>query len=399
MQREKESSKLFDPKSLGILSLSLLTMATGIVSPAIPAIAKQYPAVSQSLVDQVSTIPSFLMALFILISGWIVRKIGTKKTVIIGLWLIIASTVLSLIAPNIYVLLAARALLGAGIGMYNSLAVSLITVSYQGDKQSQLLGWQNAFQGIGALGGSLLVSVLLLIHWRASFIIYFIAIYILFVYQKNVPEIAVTGTAAEDNASAPQKTNWMTVIAAGIVTFVLMAAYMISVVKIPTYLIQNNIGSASTSSLLIGAISLLIIFAGIIYGNLYKRLGYGVLIIASFLMLAAYALLAFSHTLITSALATILIGVAFGFFVPFTFGAASNAADISQSDNVTKFMMIMNNLANFAAPFLAASISGNSSSTNAVFSGGTIVLTVAFILILLVGVKELAHIRNHSLSR
>ena len=67
--------------SVGILLLSLLTMATGIVSPALPAIAKEYPDVPQSIIDQVSAIPSFAMAVFVIISTWIVKKIGTKKTV------------------------------------------------------------------------------------------------------------------------------------------------------------------------------------------------------------------------------------------------------------------------------------------------------------------------------
>ncbi|WP_283679628.1 MFS transporter [Lentilactobacillus sp. Marseille-Q4993] len=378
------TQKLFEPKSLGILSLSLLTMATGIVSPTIPAIAREYPHVSESLIEQVSTIPSFLMAIFILISGIMVAKIGTKKTVLTGLWLVVISTGLSLIAPNITVLLVARALLGAGLGMYNSLAVSLITVSYSGNKQSKLLGWQNAFQGIGALVGSLLVSALLLISWRASFAIYAVAIVILYLYQRNVPEISMTSSKTKTATSTTQ-TNWKIIAAAGITLFFLMVAYMIAIVKIPTYLLENHICSTSTSSLLIGLVSLLTIVAGITFGDIYNRLRYWLLPMAAGLMAVSFGMLTFSPTMVTGIISTSLIGLSFGLYVPFIFRVVSDAAAPSQSDIVAKCMMVMSNLANFSSPFFASALSGGNHGTIAIFNGGFIGLVIVLIATIAVG--------------
>ena len=327
MTTQEQSAKVFTPMAVGILLLSLLTMATGIVSPALPAIAKEYPDVPQSIIDQVSAIPSFAMAVFVIISTWIVQKIGTKRTVELGLWMIIISTVLSLIAPNIWVLLASRLLLGAGIGTYNSLAVSLITISYSGKLQSRLMGWENAFQGIGALGGSLLVSVLLLVHWRLTFAIYLVAIFILVFYHLHVPDIPITGQhdESESSSAANAPTNWWAIVGSGVATFLLMSSYMISVIKLPLYLIDNHIASANTGSLLIGLISLATIIAGVSYGRVFILTRFHTLSIAVALMAVAYLLLGTQPTLLSAAVSCFLIGISFGFFVPFCFSAAANA--------------------------------------------------------------------------
>ena len=390
-------TKIFTKQSVGILILSLLTMATGIVSPAANAIRESFPEISQTMADQVASIPSFAMAVFIVVSSWIVRKVGTKKTVLIGLWMVIISTVLSLVAWNIWVLLGARLLLGAGLGTYNSLAVSLITVSYQGDRQSRLLGWQNAFQGIGATVGSILVSLLLLLNWHAVFAIYLVAVLVLIFYQAHVPDIPLAGDTAETaDSNAPTTTNWWVVAGSGVMTFVLMTSYMVSVVKLPEYLKVYDIANASVSSLLIGAINFVVIIAGIAYGRVFAALRYHTITLATALMAVAYLLLALSPSLVSAVVSCVLIGFAFGFFVPWTFGAASNATSAANSDNVTKVMMVLNNLANFLAPFtvIALLMGHAANSLTTVFLNGFIVLVVVLVIVVALAFVNAARSRK-----
>ena len=391
----EQSGKVFTPKSVGILLLSLLTMATGIVSPSLPAISKEYPDVPQSLIDQVSAIPSFAMAVFVIISTWIVKKIGTKKTVELGLWMIIISTVISLIAPNIWVLLGARLLLGAGIGTYNSLAVSLIAVSYSGKLQSKLMGWENAFQGIGALGGSLLVSVLLLVHWRLTFAMYLIAIFILVYYHLHVPDIPLSDDSgnADGSHAADTRTNWLTVTGSGIATFLLMSGYMITVIKLPTYLIDHHIASANTGSILIGLLSLTTIIAGVAYGRLFGALRFHTISVAIALMTIAFGLLGMYPTLLSASISCALIGISFGLFVPFCFSAAAHATSAAKSDDVTTLMIIANNLANFVAPFSASLLLLGSADLQHIFFNGSIVFVIIFAIALVIGFTPLARQR------
>ncbi|GAF41022.1 transporter, major facilitator family protein [Agrilactobacillus composti DSM 18527 = JCM 14202] len=350
-------------------------MTTGIVSPALPAIAITYQHVASSLIDQVSTVPSLTMALFVVLSTWIVKYLGTKKTVELGLTLVIVSTLLSLVAPNIWLLIGARALLGAGLGIYNSLAVSLITFSYHGQQRDKLLGWQNAFQGIGATIGSILVAGLIILNWRATFLIYAVAIIILIFYHRNVPDIKLTvAPSPESTPTTKHPINWRNLSKYGFLLFGLMTFYMIATVKIPTYLITNGIGSANTGSLLVGLMSVGTIIAGLLYGQLFNHLHSGVLVLAAALMLGAYWLYGFTSQIMLAAIGAFLIGASFGIFVPAIFGAASQAADISQSNFVSTFLLICSNLANFISPFIAAFLIMGHKQLTIIFMNGTLFL-------------------------
>lgn len=55
-----------------------------------------------------------------------------------------------LFTSNFTVLMISRAALGAGFGLFNFLAVSLISKFFDGDEAATLIGFQSAFQGIGA---------------------------------------------------------------------------------------------------------------------------------------------------------------------------------------------------------------------------------------------------------
>ena len=75
-------------------------------------------------------------------------------------------------------ILISRFLLGAGIGLFNSLAVSLIPQFYVDDEEelASMLGFQNVMSSIGAAVSSFLVSYLVTISWHAAFVIYFLVI-------------------------------------------------------------------------------------------------------------------------------------------------------------------------------------------------------------------------------
>ncbi|GAF40599.1 hypothetical protein JCM14202_2502 [Agrilactobacillus composti DSM 18527 = JCM 14202] len=99
--------------------------------------------------------------------------------------------------------------------MYNPLAMSLITFTYKGPEQERLLGLENSFQGLGAMGGSILVAGLMFIHWRAAFLIYAVAIPILWFYHRYVPDIAIENKGTSQQQVAPKATNWAKIAACG----------------------------------------------------------------------------------------------------------------------------------------------------------------------------------------
>ncbi|MFT8909646.1 MAG: MFS transporter [Lentilactobacillus diolivorans] len=159
--------------AFSLLALSLLPMSTGATAATIPDLMKTFPSMTQETAELTVTMPSFTMALAIVISSFMVKRWGTKKLVLTGTALTAVGALASMLAPNVLILLAARAVMGAGIGLFNALCISLIDRLYTGQQRERLLGFQNTFQGLGAAGGALIVGLILMnTSWKMAFSFY-----------------------------------------------------------------------------------------------------------------------------------------------------------------------------------------------------------------------------------
>lgn len=65
--------------AFSILALSLLPMSTGATAATIPGLMKQFTGVSAETAELSVTIPSFTMAVFIVISSFIIKKLVPRR--------------------------------------------------------------------------------------------------------------------------------------------------------------------------------------------------------------------------------------------------------------------------------------------------------------------------------
>ncbi|WP_143788123.1 MFS transporter, partial [Oenococcus oeni] len=111
--------------AIGILSISLITTSTYAINGTLPMIRSELN-LTQAQVETLVTVPSFALALLVLFSSLISTKIGERLTVNIGVGIIGLTGIIPFLTENYPLILISRVFLGAGIGMINSLAVSLI---------------------------------------------------------------------------------------------------------------------------------------------------------------------------------------------------------------------------------------------------------------------------------
>ena len=100
-----------------LLSVSLILTSAGAVTSAIPSMSATYATRSLSAVELLTTAPSFMVTIFVLISSFIARKIGQKQTVIIGLVIASICGILPLFSQSYSIVLASRAGLGIGLSL------------------------------------------------------------------------------------------------------------------------------------------------------------------------------------------------------------------------------------------------------------------------------------------
>ena len=153
-----------------ILAVSLVITAGTAISPALPTMQLTFSSYPTTLVNMVATIqqvPAFIVLLF---SSQLASKYGIKRIVGIGMLLMGIAGVAPALLSNIWLVLLARLIFGIGIGMTNSLAITLINLYYDGGDQAQMLGERSAFEPIGVCVINLLAGLLLSISWQASFL-------------------------------------------------------------------------------------------------------------------------------------------------------------------------------------------------------------------------------------
>lgn len=350
---------------LSILCLSLLTMAIGATAATIPEIAAEFPTVSRATVELTVTIPSITMAAFVVVSKFLVSVMGSKKIVLAGLTLVIISTIMSCFTTTITFLLIARALLGAGIGLFNSLAVSMIDFLYHGELREKLLGYQNTFQGIGATVGAMMVSLILMVfNWRAAFLIYLISVPILFLDIKHLPDVRYVDNSGDSQVTGKASPSGMKEFGFYFVLlFALMIAYMTINIKSPAFIIESGIGNSTVGAMSVVVMSAGTILGGLMYGRLVQVSKRYTLFIAIGLMAIAMYTLWQSSSVLTAYLGIALVGYCFGLYVPAIFLRGLATMPPRYSNGASTILLISSNLANFLCPYVDKLIdAGNDTS-------------------------------------
>lgn len=159
-----------------------------------------------------------------------------------------------------------------GVGVYNSLAVSLIMSIYRNDNEevNKLLGYQNIMNNSGYIIAALAISYLITLSWHAVFLVYAFALPILFLFQYfvKVPKKKQKEVA---HASFKQKFP-LTIVWIGILIFLIFILYMALAYKLPSFIVDFHLGSESTSSLMMALIGFMGIPRGLIFNWLYQRI-------------------------------------------------------------------------------------------------------------------------------
>lgn len=233
-----------------------------------------FPGVDQAGVETLATIPNIGIVIGLLISPFLIRFIGEKVTILTGLVVTLLSGTFPMYATAYTPILISRLLIGAGIGLFNSLAVSLIPQFYGDDEEESatMVGYQNVMGGLGAAIASFLISYLITISWHAAFAIYFLVIPVLILFTIFVPLPREKVDENNQKKARPKQTVNNKVIMIAIFMFFIFLFYMPMSFKIPAFVVEEKLGTVSELLLLTGILNLVSIPVGASFGFFFKRL-------------------------------------------------------------------------------------------------------------------------------
>ncbi len=142
-------------------------MGIGVVDPILPLIGRKMGA-SPSQVEWLFTSYIAIMALAMLISGVLGTRLGGKRTMLIGLGLVVVFATASGLSPSILVLALFRGGWGLGNAFFTSTALSIIVGLSIGGMGPAITLYEAAL-GFGIASGPLLGGMLGEVSWRDPF--------------------------------------------------------------------------------------------------------------------------------------------------------------------------------------------------------------------------------------
>jgi ACDE family multidrug resistance protein len=142
-------------------------MGIGLVDPILPAIARDLEA-SPTQTELLFTSYLLVTGLAMLVTSWVSSRIGAKRTLLIGLAIIVVFSLAAALSPDVLAVISFRAGWGLGNALFISTALATIVGAASGGTSSAIILYEAAL-GLGIAIGPLLGGLLGTVSWRAPF--------------------------------------------------------------------------------------------------------------------------------------------------------------------------------------------------------------------------------------
>src|SRR5580693_7616815 len=172
-----------------VLGSSMAMLDATVVNVALPTIGKELNT-SLAGLQWVVTAYTLTLAGLILLGGALGDRFGRRRVFLIGVTWFALSSALCGLAPNIDVLIAARALQGIGGALLTPGSLAIIQSTFAADDRPRAIGAWSGLGGVaGAIGPFLGCWIVGSIGWRWIFLINLpLAVAVLAVTSRHVPE-------------------------------------------------------------------------------------------------------------------------------------------------------------------------------------------------------------------
>lgn len=255
---------------ISVLAVACMLYLTGLQTPALSAISEAFPDYSEATIKLISSIPSLMLCIFSLLSGWMTTKISIKKCVYISMILMFVG-VLPAFFGGMEFILFTRVVFGAGYGILFPMASALITDLFTGEKRQSMMGIKSAVGAAAGVVFQTLGGALTVIGWRYSFLGFLLEIPIAILVILFVPD---TGVKAKEQKEAGQDTGhftkWMFVLIA--TAFCLNVCQYTFMLDMSFVVTEDGLGTSVDAANALNMFTALAFVAGLIYAPVNKAL-------------------------------------------------------------------------------------------------------------------------------
>lgn len=342
-----------------VLSLSLVLITSFSISSALPAMFDYYQGYSTGQVELLVSLPSFGIMAMLLLNGVLERIFPERLQLTLGLLILSISGTAPFWYQGYYFVFVTRLLFGLGVGMLNAKAISIISERYHGKTRIQMLGFRGSAEVVGASILTLAVGQLLAFGWTASFLAYaaglvVLALFLLFVpYDKE--EGKVSKHKHEELERLTPTMKWL-IFYLAIAASVIVCTNTAITFRIPSLMIEAGFGDAQLSSLVLSAMQLIGILAGLSFSFLISAFREKLLLVAGITFGVGQIMIALAPSLWLVVAGSVLGGFAYSVALTTVFQLVSEKIPAKLLNKATSFAVLGCSFGASLTPFVLSGI-------------------------------------------
>ncbi|USR88113.1 MFS transporter [Lactiplantibacillus pentosus] len=201
-------------------------------------------------------------------------------------------------------------------------------------------------------------------------------------------QAALEADATANGVTIQKNPIWLIVILTAL-TFLVLIAIMVLAVKLPTFFVENKIGTATQASTAWSIYNFASVIGGFLFGITYKLTHKFILPLGLFLL--GLGVIALSHATSVTVIygLCIFMGIVGAMIIPFIFNRISEVATPQMAPLFTSIALVGSNLGSFISPY-AGEIMGSTGKA-AITSAGGLLLGLAILSVLVIFATKAKH--------
>lgn len=380
---------------IALLALNIVEQAASAISGTIPQMAQAFPSATEVQIELITTIVSMFVTIFVLVSGFLTKKMGQKTIAVIGLSIASVSSIIPAFSNSLSLIMISRAVLGVGIGLANPLAISLIGEFFEGDTLANLMGWRSAVAGAGVAIMTFFAGQLIPVSWHASYLVYllFIPTLLLFIFFVPSPEkyglkAGKDGIIEETKTTENEESHGIwPVIGLGLLLFGYFACLMVMMVKLATFFVNAKIGTPTQASNILSIIQISQLVGDALFGIAYKHLKKLVFLIGLLVSGISLVGIALSSSVSVITMWSIISGFFGGLAIPYIFTRVAELSNTKEAPLNNAICLVGSNMGSFLAPYVGQML--GSTAGAAIKNAGIALLIITAIIFIIYFIDKL----------
>ncbi len=381
---------------IGIYGIGILMMGVIGISGALPAIGAHFPEASQTMIQNLISIPCLVVIPVTLIVGKLMDSVSKKLLSIVGILCFLIGGFCPALTSSLTVILVLRGILGVGIGVVQCVSSALVAENFEGPERDKVQGNLTSAQMLGICVMVFAGGWLADISWNYTFYVHLVAIISLILCITCIPNVKPNQKEADkksENSGSKQKVkltagSWIWALT----MFVLFIGGQIYSIALSYIVEEKALGTSAQSGNAMAFFAIGGFLLGLVFGKLSGKAKNFTLFIGLIGIIISYLVIAFAAGMPMIYLGAFIFGVSLSICMPCVIVGTAGAVDVNSSAMAISITMCAQNFAQFLCPYIvnpiSAALSDGTNANQMSFFLGAAITAVMAVVALIWGVKQ-----------